>query len=122
MREEISFLFQLHLLPILRFWDDNEHFFILSLHLCCNIRNVQANPSKSEGCIVKKLFVAAIICTLALVAGADIITNYYGWENGATILGSYGNVSNPLNVSIGSDPGQNNEDPTYDPWRMVGPR
>ena len=47
----------------------------------------------------------------------------YSWEDGGTILGSYGNLVNPTNVATGSDPGINNVDtPTYDPALTLTPR
>jgi hypothetical protein len=41
-----------------------------------------------------------------LLAGsaATAMTVSYGWENGGTILGSFGNLVDPLNVATGSDP------------------
>ena len=64
--------------------------------------------------------IAAGILAGATWAGADLIYTY-GWEDGGTILGFYGNVSGVLNVSVGSDPGTNDQTPSYDPALTVSP-
>ena len=63
---------------------------------------------------MKRLIVLSTL--LSVVASTLVaVTVNYGWEDGGTILSSYGNVENPINVASDSDPGTNNETPTYDP-------
>jgi hypothetical protein len=48
-----------------------------------------------------KRFVA-LTCILAAAAvdhAAGAVTNSFGWENGATIIGAFGNLADPLNVA-----------------------
>ena len=49
--------------------------------------------------------VIAAGCVLAAATTASaIVTVDYSWEDGGTVLGSFGNVTNPLNVASGTDP------------------
>ncbi len=70
---------------------------------------------------MKKLIVIGMILCLSSVTYA-IQTIDYGWEDSGTILSSYGNLVNPANVTMGSDPGTNNENPSYIPALTVLPR
>lgn len=63
---------------------------------------------------------AGLLTAVALSASADIVVDY-GWEDGGTVLGTFGNVVGIQNVTAGSDPGTNNETPSYDPWLAVAP-
>ena len=70
---------------------------------------------------MKKLVCAMMVLGLFGVAANAAQTLNYGWENGGTILGSYGNLVNPANVTTGSDPGTNDQTPSHDPWLTVTP-
>lgn len=60
---------------------------------------------------MKKILCATMVLGLVgVVANAQTTVNY-GWEDGATILGSYGNVVNPLNVSTAVDGATNTVTP-----------
>jgi len=69
---------------------------------------------------LKHVIVFAVIACLPGIAYADQIIDY-GWEDGGTILSFYGNVANPANVAMGTDPGTNNQEPSYDPPLTVLP-
>ena len=45
-----------------------------------------------------KLTMAATLFSCTAYASADVIQDYYGWEDGGTILGSYGNLGYAANV------------------------
>lgn len=51
---------------------------------------------------MKKL--SLILAVLAIAATSNALTVTYDWEDSSTILGSYGNLVNPLNVMSGTDP------------------
>ena len=69
----------------------------------------------------KTIALLGIIALAVPVAQAAQIVNY-GWEDGVgTILGSYGNIANPANVTTGSDPGTNNQSPSHVPALVVTP-
>jgi hypothetical protein len=68
----------------------------------------------------KTIAALGIAALMASVSYAGTVN--YGWEDGVgTVLGSYGNLVNPANVSTGSDPGTNNENPSHDPPLTVAP-
>ena len=70
---------------------------------------------------MKKSCLSLLLTGIVSSTSASITVNC-DWEDGSgTILSSYGNLSNPLNVAIGSDPGTNNETPSYDPALVVTP-
>jgi len=46
-----------------------------------------------------KRVMLALLATLFITGTANAATVTYGWEDGGTILGSYGNLVDPLNVS-----------------------
>jgi len=72
---------------------------------------------------MKKLVCALMVLGLFGVAANAQQTVNCGWEfaDGATILGYYGNLVNPLNVTTGLDPGTNDQTPSHDPWLTVTP-
>ncbi len=67
----------------------------------------------------KLAFGAAMLFTASVSQAA--VTIDYSWENGGTILGSFGNLADPQNVSVGSDPGAGSTI-NYDPALTVTPR
>lgn len=66
------------------------------------------------------VILGVIVCLTGIVHAEQTID--YSWEDGGTILSFYGNLANPANVSSGSDPGTNNQEPSYDPPLTVLPR
>ena len=55
---------------------------------------------------MRGFLIAALVVSMAVGASAAMIVNY-GWEDGKTILGSFGNVGTAQNVSAGTDPAGN---------------
>lgn len=61
---------------------------------------------------MKQLFVIALVL-IAVPAFAQTTTYCYSWENGGTILGSYGNLADPVNVSGSQTGSQGSALPDY---------
>ena len=51
---------------------------------------------------MQKVVVCVSILLMAALANAATVN--YSWEDGHTILGGYGNLVNPMNVSTANDP------------------